>query len=110
MFKYAIVSLCSSEESRIKSKLIWIILFAFAVRVAVRWYSGGPDFWENGYTFFFALAQNIAAGDGIALEGGRATAFRVPVYPMFLAAVTFGHQAFLPVLLAQSLIGAGTVW
>jgi len=28
---------------------------------------------------------------------------------MFLAAVTFGHQAFLPVLLAQSLIGAGTV-
>ena len=28
---------------------------------------------------------------------------------MFLAAVTLGHQAFLPVLLAQSLIGAGTV-
>src|SRR5262249_20926136 len=30
-------------------------------------------------------------------------------YPIFLAAVTLGHQSFLPVVLAQSLIGAGTV-
>jgi 4-amino-4-deoxy-L-arabinose transferase-like glycosyltransferase len=90
-------------------KLMWIILLAFAVRVGVRWYSGGPDFWENGYSFFFALAQNIAAGKGVAFDGGAATAFRVPLYPMFLAAVTFGHQVFLPVLLAQSIIGAGTV-
>jgi hypothetical protein len=89
---------------------MWIILLAFAVRVAVRWYSGGPDFWENGYMFFFALAQNIAAGKGVAFDGGAATAFRVPLYPMFLAAVTFGHQVFLPVLLAQSFIGAETVW
>ena len=91
-------------------KLIWIILFAFAARVAVRWYTGEQDFWENGYTFFFALAQNIAAGNGVSLDGDAPpTAFRVPLYPMFLAAVTLGHHAFLPVLLAQSIIGAGTV-
>jgi hypothetical protein len=88
--------------------LMWIILFAFAARVAVRLFSGG-DFWENGYTFFFALAQNIAAGNGVSIGGGPPTAFRVPLYPMFLATVTFGHQVFVPVLLAQSLIGAGTV-
>jgi 4-amino-4-deoxy-L-arabinose transferase-like glycosyltransferase len=86
------------------------LLIAFALRLAVRWHSGGPDFWKNGYTFFFALAQNIAAGNGVAVDGGPATAFRVPLYPMFLAAVTFGHQLFLPVLLAQSLVGVGTVW
>ena len=90
-------------------KLIWIILLAIAVRVAVRGYLGGPDFWENGYTFFFVLAKNIAAGNGVSLDGEHLTAFRVPLYPMFLAAVTFGHQAFIPVLVAQSLIGAGTV-
>jgi 4-amino-4-deoxy-L-arabinose transferase-like glycosyltransferase len=90
-------------------KLIWIILLAIAVRVAVRGYLGGPDFWENGYTFFFELAKNIAAGNGVSLDGEHQTAFRVPLYPMFLAAVTFGHQAFIPVLVAQSLIGAGTV-
>jgi 4-amino-4-deoxy-L-arabinose transferase-like glycosyltransferase len=102
-------TLFSRDPLSIYRKLMWIILLAFAVRLAVRGYSGGPDFWENGYTFFFALAKNIATGNGFAFDGGAATAFRVPLYPMFLAAVTFGHQAFLPVLLAQSLIGAGTV-
>jgi 4-amino-4-deoxy-L-arabinose transferase-like glycosyltransferase len=86
-------------------KLIWIVLLAFAVRAAVRLYFGGPDFWESGYTFFFSLAKNIAAGNGFA-----SSTFRVPLYPMFLAAVTLGYQEFIPVLLAQSLIGAGTVW
>jgi 4-amino-4-deoxy-L-arabinose transferase-like glycosyltransferase len=89
---------------------MWILLLAFAVRVAVRWHSGGSDFWENGYTFFFDLAQNIAAGKGIAFDNSAATSFRVPLYPMFLAAITFGHKLFLPVLLAQSMIGVGTVW
>src|SRR5262249_54064167 len=95
----------SGSRSR---KLEWIILLAFAARVAVRLYTGEREFWEHGYTFFFALAQNIAAGNGISFGGGPPTAFRVPLYPMFLAAVTLGYQAFLPVLLAQSLIGAGT--
>jgi 4-amino-4-deoxy-L-arabinose transferase-like glycosyltransferase len=89
--------------------LLWIVLFSFTVRVAVRWYTGEKDFWEAGYTFFFALAKNIAAGNGVSIDGGSLTAFRVPLYPMFLAAVTLGHQVFLPVLLAQSAIGAGTV-
>jgi 4-amino-4-deoxy-L-arabinose transferase-like glycosyltransferase len=89
--------------------VMWIILFAFVVRVAVRWYTGEKDFWEAGYTFFFALAKNIAAGNGVSLGDGPLTAFRVPLYPMFLATVTLGHHVFLPVLLAQSVIGAGTV-
>src|SRR5215510_85150 len=99
----------ASGKPPIYGKLMWIIFLAFAVRVVVRWLTGESSFWENGYTFFFALAKNIAAGNCFTYEGGPATAFRVPLYPMFLAAVTVGHQAFLPVLLAQSLIGAGTV-
>jgi 4-amino-4-deoxy-L-arabinose transferase-like glycosyltransferase len=90
--------------------LMWIVFFAFAVKVGVRWYIGAEDFWTNGYTFFFELAKSIAAGHGIALDGGPPTAFRVPLYPAFLAAVTFGHEIFLSVVLAQALIGAGTVW
>jgi 4-amino-4-deoxy-L-arabinose transferase-like glycosyltransferase len=81
-----------------------------AVRVAVRWRSGAPDFWENGYTFFFLLAENIAVGNGIAFDGRPPTAFRVPLYPLFLAAVTLGHRAFVPIVLAQSLIGTATAW
>lgn len=91
-------------------KLLWIVIFAFAVRLAVRWHLGSTDFWTNGYTFFFAMARSIAGGKGIALNDGAATVFRVPLYPAFLAALTFGHKEFLPVLIAQSLIGAATVW
>jgi 4-amino-4-deoxy-L-arabinose transferase-like glycosyltransferase len=90
-------------------KLWWIIALAFAARMAARWYLGNTDFWSNGYTFFFALAQNIAHGQGIALNG-QATAYRVPLYPMFLAAVTFGRKELITVVVFQSLIGAATVW
>jgi hypothetical protein len=90
-------------------KLMWIILLAFAVRVAVRLYYGEADFWENGYSFFFSLAKNIAAGNGIAIGDSPATSFRVPLYAVLLAVLTFGNKTFLPVLFAQSLIGAGTV-
>jgi 4-amino-4-deoxy-L-arabinose transferase-like glycosyltransferase len=90
--------------------LLLIVILAFVVRAAVRWYLGGADSWTNGYTFFFDLAQNIAAGKGISLDGGTVTAFRVPLYPAFVALVTMGHRDYLPVLLSQSLIGAATVW
>jgi 4-amino-4-deoxy-L-arabinose transferase-like glycosyltransferase len=97
------------SELPVYRKLLWIVLLAFALRVAVRWYSGAEEFWRGGYTFYFALAQNIASGNGIALVEGHPTTLRVPLYPLFLAAVTLGHKVFPPVLLAQSLIGAGTV-
>ena len=99
----------ASRELPITGKLMSIIFLAFAARVAVGWYTG-PDVLENGYTFFFRLAQNFAVGNGFSFDGSAATAIRVPLYPMFLAAVTLGHRAFLPIVLAQSLIGAGTVW
>ena len=38
--------------------------------------------------------------------GGPPTAFRVPLYPILLAGLTLGHQAFWPIVIAQSVIGA----
>ena len=73
-------------------------------------YAGSTDFWMNGYTIFFDLAKSIAAGQGIAFQGGGPSAFRVPLYAAFLAAVTFGDKLFFPVVLVQALVGAGTVW
>src|ERR1700675_1080966 len=97
-----------TEVSRSKN-LFWIVVFAFALRAAVRLHSGEADFWTNGYGFFFVIAKNIADGTGIALHG-VSTIFRVPLYPIALAALTFGHKEFLPIVLFQALIGAGTVW
>jgi 4-amino-4-deoxy-L-arabinose transferase-like glycosyltransferase len=90
-------------------KLLWIVFAAFAARVAVRLYFGSEDFWANGYSFFFDLAHGIATGKGVAYADGVPQSFRVPIYSAFLALVTFGHKAFLPIVISQSLIGAGTV-
>jgi hypothetical protein len=88
-----VATLCGSSFSL--SRRVWF----------VRWHTGGEDFWENGYTFFFALIQSIAAGSGGFDRRRPCDEFRVPLYPMFLVAATLGHQAFLPVLLAQSAPG-----
>jgi hypothetical protein len=84
-------------------KLSWIILLAFSTRFALRYYLGSADFWVNGYGFYFVLAQNIVAGNGISSAVGRG------LYPAFLAAVTFGQKLFFPLVLFQSLIGAGLI-
>ena len=82
---------------------------AFGLRLCVRLSdSSNSEFWANGYTFFFDIAQGIAAGQGIAV-GGTAETFRVPLYPLLLAALTFGHSVMLPVVIAQSILGAGIV-
>ena len=80
---------------------------AFGLRLGARLCTGKAGFFDSGYRFFFALAQSIAAGHGISLDG-VATAFRVPLYPIFLAALTLGHTSVWPVILAQSLVGAGS--
>jgi 4-amino-4-deoxy-L-arabinose transferase-like glycosyltransferase len=69
---------------------------------------GAEDFWQNGYTFYFDLARSLVDGKGFASPGGVPTAFRVPLYPMFLGVVTLGERYFIAVLVAQSLIGAAT--
>jgi 4-amino-4-deoxy-L-arabinose transferase-like glycosyltransferase len=97
------------EKQKLPSAVYWLALLAFGLRVAARLHSGIADFWVNGYRFFFAMAQNIAEGKGIGIEGA-ATAFRVPLYPIFLAGLTLGHKAFWPIAIAQSAIGAGTVF
>jgi hypothetical protein len=97
------------QKPHLPQAVYWFTLVAFLLRIIARLHTGAADFWVNGYTFFFDLAQNIAAGKGIGIEG-VATAFRVPLYPIFLAALTMGHQAFWPILIAQSTIGAGTAF
>jgi 4-amino-4-deoxy-L-arabinose transferase-like glycosyltransferase len=88
----------------------WIAAGAFVLRLVARVVQGIDLFWVNGYTFFFDIAENIAGGKGIAAANGVPTAFRVPLYPIFLAALTLGHHWFWPIVIAESLIGAATAF
>jgi hypothetical protein len=98
-----------SSNQAMPHAVYWLTILAFALRVATRLYSGAAEFWAYGYSFFFDMAQNIAAGRGMRMGNGPLTTFRPPVYPIFLAGITLGHEAFYPIVIAQSLIGAGTV-
>ena len=87
----------------------WVAALAIPLRIVARlYYSGITNFWVDGYIFFFNLAQSIAHGQGIA-QDGVATGFRTPLYSIFLAGLTLGHQTFWPIVIAESVIGAGTV-
>jgi 4-amino-4-deoxy-L-arabinose transferase-like glycosyltransferase len=54
-----------------------------------------------------ALAESIRLGHGYTWYGGIPTAFRAPLYPLFLAVIyaCFGHQ-LLAVRIIQSMVGA----
>lgn len=97
------------QKPNLPHAVYWFTLLAFVLRMLARLHTGAADFWVNGYSFFFDMAQNIAAGKGIGIEGSL-TAFRVPLYPIFLAALTMGHKAFWPIVIAQSTIGAATAF
>lgn len=99
----------SGHDEKWRQRLLCLCLFALLFRVAFRLCLGPDDFWNNGYRVYFELAQSIANSGGLSF-GGEPTAFRVPLYPMLLAAVSGGHQSFLPIIIMQAAIGACTVF
>lgn len=96
-------------DTRFRWAIAGIVLVAFVLRVAARAAGGAAGFWTNSYYLFFTLAQQIAEGHGYAFPGFAPTAFRVPLYPIFIAAVTQGRQDFWALLIAQAVVSAGTV-
>ena len=87
--------------------LFSILLLAFGLRIAWRVHMGGPDFWANGYSFFYDLATNLVAGRGLGIDGA-ARAMRMPLYPAFLALTQLASKNYLSIVVPQALMGAGT--
>ena len=85
-----------------------ICLAAFVLRVGYRVHLGSDDFWTNGYTFYYGVAENLAAGKGLWSDSGG-WAMRPPVYPGFLALTALTGGNYLSVVIPQALMGVGTV-
>ena len=86
-----------------------IALAALALWLAWGALRGSERFFSDGYTLFFTLARQLAAGHGYAFPGEPPTAFRVPLYPLFLAALSRGEPNYAQILVAQALISVGSV-
>ena len=99
--------LAGPSTLKLPRAVYWLVALAFVLRIVARYFHGSPDdFWVNGYSFFFEIAQGIAAGKGIGFTDGTPETFRVPLYSLVLAGLTFGHKAFWPVVIAESAFGA----
>ncbi len=85
-----------------------IVGVAWGIRLTIRLLRGAPDFWTQGYSFYFDLAQKLVTEQTLCLDT-LSCAYWTPLYPVFLALVTGGARRFEAVAVAQSLVGAGTV-
>jgi 4-amino-4-deoxy-L-arabinose transferase-like glycosyltransferase len=90
-------------------QLAAVCLAGALVRIGLRIAMPPTDYWNQGYSFFRILARNLSAGHGYALEAGYPTAFRVPLYPLFIAAVQGASDNPWRLIAAQCLVSVGTI-
>ena len=93
---------------RFTQKLAVIVLVALALRIGIRLVLGTQTYWVDGYGHYASLAQSLCAGHGYAFPGQGPTAFRVPLYPMFIALTTCGQGSPWPLIVAQALASSLT--
>ena len=84
-----------------------ILIAAVVLRVAWRVHMGSDDFFVNGYSFYYTMAEDLVSGSGRAYGWGYA--MRMPLYPLFLAASLTAGRSYLWIVVPQALMGAGTV-
>jgi 4-amino-4-deoxy-L-arabinose transferase-like glycosyltransferase len=82
------------------------LALAFSARLGVRIASGEDDFWTNGYTVYYDLAENVALGKGFCIN--RICAWLPPLYPLFLTPSALAGKNFLLAVVPEALMGAGT--
>src|SRR5258708_3649307 len=103
----ALRNTCLDRAERKKILLVAIFAAAFLIRLIYRVRLGEADFFENGYTFFYEYAKNIAAGKGLWIEGGG-YAMRPPAYPYFLVVGAFLGGNYLLTVIPEALFGTAT--
>ena len=90
----------------VRAAISLILIAAFALRLGTRIAFGEEYFWQNSYSAYYDLAQNVAAGKGFCF--GTTCAWWPPLYPLFLALTTLAGKHYLFMIVPQALMGAGT--
>jgi 4-amino-4-deoxy-L-arabinose transferase-like glycosyltransferase len=83
-----------------------LIVAAVLIRLGVRLVSGEQYFWNNSYSLYYTIAENIVSGNGFCFA--TKCAWLPPLYPLFLAMSAAAEKSYLLVVVPQALMGAGT--
>jgi 4-amino-4-deoxy-L-arabinose transferase-like glycosyltransferase len=82
-----------------------VVVGAAALRASIRLAAGEQLFLNDGYTFYADIANNFLAGEGVCYAPDSGCAIRMPVYPLFVAALLNTSGLFPALVLIQSIIG-----
>ncbi len=96
----------NSKNVHLARILATILALAFSIRLGVRVTFGEQDFWINGYSIYYTLAENIVSGNGFCFE--NTCAWLPPLYPLFLTLSVLSGKNYLLIVAPQALLGAGT--
>lgn len=99
-----------------KSHLLLVLIFAFSLRLGVR-FIRGEDSLSGQYEPFHSLARQLVAGGGFCIDApdypnlyGSKCAYFAPVYPLLIAfGIVIDGSGYYPLIVMQALLGAGTV-
>jgi len=87
-----------------------LVITAVVARIAARTWRGEVAFLTEGYTFYLTLADTFLQGDGLCYAPGDSCAIRLPLYPLFLAAMKWAGWLYPGAVVAQALMGGATIW
>ena len=93
------------DDARSRRRLVAIVGFAFLLRFAVALVRG-PDFIEQGYSFYASIAHTFLSGGGFCDAPGDGCAIRMPLYPLLVAPFLAAGVEYPWLVLFQAAIGA----
>ncbi len=99
-----------APSPRLSGRTLYVVVgallaAAFAARLGVRIALGQDQFWTEGYSSFYRLAEHLVHGGGFC-DGDRCP--RPPLYTAFLAATALIGKNYLLIVIPQALIGTAT--
>ncbi len=106
-----------SSQNKFPDLYIFIIIFVIAMSLRVLWVCSSPSLdpitkdnpLHGDASGYHLLAQNLIKGCGLSWDCQQPTSYRMPGYPIILAAVFWGFgENLLIIRLLQAIIGALT--
>ena len=105
----------SDSPASHRSKMILLSLTTAVIITLFQWqlanfiYKDSQKFWQSGSPSYGTLAHAITEQNIFSLDKTTPTAYRPPLYPLFLAAHLFASEGSQPIFITQSLLAGSTL-
>ncbi len=85
-----------------------VVITLFHIQLANFIFTDGQKFWQSGSSSYGTIAHTLIEKQIISIDQATPTAYRPPIYPLFLAAFLLFSEQTQPIFIAQSLLAGVT--